>query len=130
LARALGPWIPDLVSTETVANERADALFDPRALHKLFGRGDARLADLVQNFADSAAHDIAALRSAPNAKRLAASAHRLRGAARMVGARLLAEQAGRIEAAANAGDLTSAKIAADGIEGLLVETLQAIRSVG
>ena len=37
--------------------------------------------------------------------------------------------AGRVEAAANAGELASAKIAADGMEGLLAETLQAMRSV-
>ena len=62
---------------------------------------------------------------------LAASAHRLNGAARMAGARLLAEQAVRVEAAANAGDLLAGRGARPREwNGCLTETLRAMRSVG
>ena len=84
----------------------------------------------MQNFADSAAREVAALRVAPDAQQLAASAHRLKGAARVAGARLLAEQAVRAEAAAKGGDLPPARGVADGMERLLAETLRAMRSVG
>jgi HPt (histidine-containing phosphotransfer) domain-containing protein len=73
---------------------------------------------------------VAALHAATDAKQLAASAHQLNGAARMAGARLLAEQAVRTEAAANAGNLAGARRAANGIERLLADTLRAMRSVG
>ncbi len=126
LARTLGRWMPELARPD-ISNETT--LFDPAALHGLFGADPGRLAALVQNFADSAACDIAAMRVAPAAGRLAASAHRLNGAARMAGARLLAEQARRIEAAAGAGDLAAAQRATDGLDHLLAETLRAMRSV-
>ena len=84
----------------------------------------------MQSFADSASEDIAAHAAAPNAEQMAAPAHRLNGAARMAGARLLAEQAVRVEAAANAGDLLAGRGAAEGMERLLTETLRAMRSVG
>jgi HPt (histidine-containing phosphotransfer) domain-containing protein len=122
--------MPDLVAAAASGNEPVGALFDPEALRSLFGDDPARLAALVQKFADNAARDIAALRAAPDAKQLVASAHRLRGAARMAGARLMAEQAMSAEVAANAGDLTGARVTADGMERLLAETLRVMRSVG
>ncbi len=130
LARTLGRWIPDLAPAEAPVETGNGALFDPEALRGLFGTDTARLAALVRNFADSATRDVAAIRAAPNARRLAASAHRLNGAARMAGARLLAEQAARAEAAANADDLAAARHAVDGMDRLLAETLGAMRSVG
>jgi signal transduction histidine kinase/CheY-like chemotaxis protein/HPt (histidine-containing phosphotransfer) domain-containing protein len=130
LARTLARWMPDLVATAAPGDVPAGALFDPEALRSLFGGDAARLAGLLQNFADSAARDIAALRRAPDAKQLAAAAHRLNGAARMAGARLMAERAMRVEAAAKAGDLASTRRAADGMEALLAETLRVMRSVG
>jgi HPt (histidine-containing phosphotransfer) domain-containing protein len=69
------------------------------------------------------------MRTAPDARQLAASAHRLTGAARMAGAGRLAEEAVRAEAAANAGDLTRARNTAQGMDRLLAETLLAMRSV-
>ena len=47
----------------------------------------------------------------------------------MVGARLLAEHASRVEAAARAGDLAAARDAADGMEAVLSDTLRAMPSV-
>lgn len=130
LARALGRWVPDLAPVMAPAEAASGALFDPQALRGLFGDNPVRLAALVQDFADSAARDIAAMRAAPDARLLAASAHRLKGAARVAGAGLLAERAGCAEAAANAGDLTGARHAAGGMDLLLAETLRAMRSIG
>jgi signal transduction histidine kinase/CheY-like chemotaxis protein/HPt (histidine-containing phosphotransfer) domain-containing protein len=129
LARTLGRWIPALVPESASTETASGALFDPEALRGLFGTDTKRLAALVQSFADSAKRDVAALRAAPNAEKMAAAAHRLNGAARMAGARLLAEQAVRVEAAANAGDLLTGRGAAKGMERLLTKTLRAMRSV-
>jgi signal transduction histidine kinase/CheY-like chemotaxis protein/HPt (histidine-containing phosphotransfer) domain-containing protein len=130
LARTLGRWIPDLDPVAAPEETPAGALFDPEALRGLFGADATRLAALLQNFADSAARDVAAIRVAADARQLAALAHRLHGAARMAGARMLAERAMRAETAAKAGDLAEARRAADGMDGLLADTLRAMRSVG
>jgi len=129
LARALGRWIPGLVATAAPA-QAAGALFDPEALRGLFGADPARLAELLQNFAQTATRDVARMRTAPDAKQLAAFAHRLKGAARMAGARVLAEQASCAEASADAGDLAAARRTADAMGPLLAGTLRAMRSVG
>ena len=42
----------------------------------------------------------------------------------MAGATLMAEQAARVEAAAEGGDLAGARRAADGMEALLADTLR------
>jgi HPt (histidine-containing phosphotransfer) domain-containing protein len=70
------------------------------------------------------------MRSEHDPRQIASSAHRLNGAARMAGARLLAEQAARAEAAGNGGDLESARRAAGEMDRLLAETLRVMRSVG
>jgi signal transduction histidine kinase/ActR/RegA family two-component response regulator/HPt (histidine-containing phosphotransfer) domain-containing protein len=138
LARTLARWIPDLGATDASADAPAwepiavptGALFDPEALRGLFGGDSARLAGLMQSFADNATRDVAALRAARDAQQLAAFAHRLKGAARMAGARLMAKQAARAETVAATGDFEAALRAADGMEALLAETLRAMRSVG
>jgi signal transduction histidine kinase/CheY-like chemotaxis protein/HPt (histidine-containing phosphotransfer) domain-containing protein len=129
LARTIARWIPN-VTPEGSAAVAAGALFDPEALRSVFGTSEARLAALLQTFADTAAREVAALCVAEDAGILAKAAHRLRGAAHMVGARLLAEHASRAEAAARAGDLAAARVAADGLEALLADTLRAMSSVG
>ena len=128
LTRTLGRWIPDIGLAAAPADIPAGALFDPEALRNLFGADMARLAALLRNFADRAARDLAALRVAADGPVMAATAHRLRGAAHMAGARMLAEAAMRCEAAANAGDLADAQRTAEGMERLLADTLQAMRS--
>jgi HPt (histidine-containing phosphotransfer) domain-containing protein len=104
-------------------------LFDPEALRSLFGADLGRLSKVLQSFADGAARDIAAMRTASSAQQLASSAHRVKGAARMAGARLLAKQAALAEAACDAGDLARARSAADEMDRLLAETLRAMGSV-
>ena len=128
LARALARWIPDLAAGGAASVEPAGALFDPQALRSLFGVG-GRFAGVVQSFAETATREVAALGAAQDAARLAACAHRLKGAAQVAGARLIAEQAARAEAAAKAGDLAGARRAAVGMEPLLAETLRVMRSV-
>jgi signal transduction histidine kinase/FixJ family two-component response regulator len=130
LARALGRWVPNLVATPAHGGVPNGALFDPEALRALFSSDAAKLAGLVQNFADSAKRDIAALHTALDAKQVAAFAHRLKGAARVAGATLIAEQAARVETAAEGHDLAGARRAAVGMEELLADTLEAMRSVG
>ena len=129
LARTLGRWIPDLVSPGPRSDVAPGALFDPEALRSLFGADLVRLSEVLQSFADGAARDIAAMHAAVSPRQLASSAHRVKGAARMAGARLLAEQAALAEAACNAGDLALARRAADEMDRLLAETLRAMRSV-
>jgi signal transduction histidine kinase/FixJ family two-component response regulator len=129
LARALGRWVPNLVATPAHGGVPNGVLFDPEALRALFSSDAAKLAGLVQNFADSAKRDIAALHTALDAKQVAAFAHRLKGAARVAGATLIAEQAARVETAAEGHDLAGARRAAVGMEELLADTLEAMRSV-
>jgi CheY-like chemotaxis protein len=128
LAHTLGRWFPDLAPAAPPAETAAEALFDPEPLRSLFGVDAAQRAALVRSFADSAARDVGLVRAAPDARQLAASAHRLKGAARMGGAKRLAEQALRAEAAAKAGDLAAARRAAEGMDRLLAETVRAMRS--
>ncbi|MEO9191850.1 MAG: ATP-binding protein, partial [Acetobacteraceae bacterium] len=135
LAAGMDGFLAKPVSLDALARTlgrgvAAAPLFDPAALRGLFGSDGARLAALVRKFADSAASDLAAMRAAPDAHGLAAAAHRLKGAARMAGARLLAEQAGRAEAAADAGDFAAAQTAVEGMERMLAETLRAMRLLG
>ena len=129
LARTLGRWVPNLVAMPAPGRAPNGALFDPKALRTLFGSDASKLAGHVQNFADSVKRDIAALHAAPEAKQVAAFAHRLRGAARVAGATLMAEQAARVEAAAEGHDLAGARCAAVGMEELLADTIEAMRSV-
>lgn len=129
LARTVARWIPEITGTASSREVAAGALFDPEALRTLFGAQSARLAALVQNFAGSATRDLAMMRGAADADQLVASAHRLKGAARMAGARVLAEQAERAEASAKAGDVAAARLAAEAMEVLLSETLRAMRSI-
>ena len=98
-------------------------------MRALFSSDAAKLARHVQKFADSAKRDIAALHAAPDATQVAAFAHRLRGAARVAGATLMAEQAALVEAAAEGHNLAGARIATVGLEELLANTLAAMRSV-
>jgi signal transduction histidine kinase/DNA-binding NarL/FixJ family response regulator len=128
LARTVARWLPDAVPTGSAAIA-AGALFDPEALRSVFGTDETRLTALLQTFADGAACEVTALLAAEDPGTVANAAHRLKGAAHMVGARLLAERAARTEAVARTGDLAAAHTAADGLEVLLADTLRAISSV-
>jgi len=129
LARTLVRWIPNLVAMPAPGDTPNGALFYPEALRALFSSDTAMLARHVQKFADSAARDIAALHAALDAKQVVVFAHRLKGAARVAGATLMAEQAARVEAAAEGHDLAGARCAAVGMAELLADTIEAMRSV-
>ena len=132
LARTLGRWLPELAPEGMLAAAGEDtvsgALFDPEALRGLFGADTARLAGILDSFAASAAQEMAALATLAEPDGLAGTAHRLKGASHMVGARLLAEQAGRVESLAREGEAAAAREAAAGMDALLARTLKAARA--
>jgi signal transduction histidine kinase/DNA-binding NarL/FixJ family response regulator len=138
LERALARWMPaglpeaGVPAADAVAAEPdgMGELFDPEALRKLFGAEAQRLAGLLDTFADGVERDGAAIAAAlargePEAA--ADAAHRLKGAARMAGARPLAEVAARIEATTRAGDVAAAMAAAQALPTLAATTIEAAR---
>ncbi|MBL6456351.1 PAS-domain containing protein [Belnapia sp. T6] len=127
LARTLGRWLPELAPAVPGADSVSGALFDPEALRGLFGADAQRLGGILDSFAANASKEVAALAEAAEAKRIAGTAHRLKGASHMIGARLLAEQAARVESLAKDGDAAAAQQAAAGIPALLADTLRAAR---
>jgi CheY-like chemotaxis protein len=128
LSRALGRFVPGLGEPGATAVPGSGAAFDPETLRGLFGSDPARLSRLFETFAEAATSDLATLHTATTEDARAEAAHRLKGAARMVGARMLADQASRVEAAARAGDTTAAMTAAEGLAGMLDETTRAARA--
>jgi signal transduction histidine kinase/DNA-binding NarL/FixJ family response regulator len=131
LARTLGRWVPGLApGSSSGPAEVAGALYDPQALVGLFGSDRARLRGIIEAFAESAEQEVAALLRRPAAPEAAHVAHRLKGAARMVGARLLAEQAAEVEAAGRKGDGDAAAAASACLADLLTRTLRAARAGG
>ncbi len=133
LARTLGRWLPELAPEGTLgvaagADTVSGALFDPEALRGLFGADTARLAGILDSFAASAAQEMATLATLAEPDGLAGTAHRLKGASHMVGARLLAEQAARVETLAREGETAAAREAAAGMDALLARTLKAARA--
>ncbi|WP_426958460.1 PAS-domain containing protein [Muricoccus radiodurans] len=125
LGRVLSRWIPSLATERTLRG--TGALYDPEALRSLFGADQARLNAILESFAESVSGEVAAIAKSTDSTELAHLAHRLKGAARMVGARLLAEQAAQVEAAARQGDVAAARAAAEGIESLMGRTLETAR---
>lgn len=130
LADALAPWIPGLRQNAGGAAPPApgDAVFDAAQLTGWFGEDRARLAQFVEQFAATAAADLAVLRNAAGAAEIAEAAHRLRGAARMLGAQRLADHAEAVEAAGRRGNLAAARREADALATLLSDTVQAARA--
>jgi signal transduction histidine kinase/DNA-binding NarL/FixJ family response regulator/putative methionine-R-sulfoxide reductase with GAF domain len=130
LVQNLARWIPGLDLRETPANAGGaeDLLFDARQLSGMFGADRSRLRRLVDEFASAAERDLPALLRAADGATLADAAHRLKGAARTVGATRLAAIAERIESAARDGDVGRARQHAAAIETLLNATVEAGRA--
>ncbi|HEY4254691.1 MAG TPA: PAS-domain containing protein [Roseomonas sp.] len=122
LSRILRRFLPSLAEGEAAGG----ALFDPEALRGLFGQQQDRLLGILEGFAQQATADIAEIGLLP-ASRQAELAHRLKGAARMVGARLLAEAAQALETAARGGDAAAADAAIATLPKLLADTLAVAR---
>jgi signal transduction histidine kinase/DNA-binding NarL/FixJ family response regulator len=115
---------------EDPAESSRFTLWDPDALRQLFGHDEARLTRLLGVFRDGVKRDGEAVLAALEAGDLggaAAAAHRLKGAARMAGARRLAELLAVVESAAKDGDAASARQAATGLNELSEKTLAAAR---
>lgn len=131
LARTMSRWLPDLrCPTETLSRvDSSGTLFDPARLRGLFGDNQAFLRRQIEKFADASTKDVRAIAAARTAAEIEDVAHRLKGAARTIGAVRLAELAGRVEAAGYSGDLPGAQRAAAGIESVLADTLRAGRDV-
>ena len=81
----------------------AAMVFDAAALRGLFGDDPGRLRSILESFAAQARLDLASMAQAEPGI-VQAAAHRLKSAARLVGARQLANIAGGVEAAVGAGD--------------------------
>ena len=128
LTRALSRFVPGLGEAGGTVLPTSGAAFDPETLRGLFGSDPARLSRLFETFVEAATGDLATLRGADSASARAEAAHRLKGAARMVGARMLADQASRVEAASRAGDDETALAVSEGLAAMLDETILAARA--
>jgi two-component system sensor histidine kinase EvgS len=128
LSRALGRFVPGLGESSGIAVPGSGAAFDPETLRGLFGSDPARLSRLFETFVEAATSDLATLRAAASEEARAEAAHRLKGAARMVGARMLADQASQVETASRAGDTKTALAASEGLSTMLAETTRAARA--
>jgi CheY-like chemotaxis protein/HPt (histidine-containing phosphotransfer) domain-containing protein len=132
LAAALHRWLPHVVfdpavrETETVSKPSAEALFDPftdilsaphapieqAVLKEIAGEDRVLARNLLRDFLLSARRDLHALREALNAENLADAAreaHRVKGAAALVGARDVRTAADAVESAARGQDPASAR---------------------
>jgi signal transduction histidine kinase/DNA-binding NarL/FixJ family response regulator len=132
LAKALGRHLPGAAGVPADVAELA-TLWDPEALRSLFGHDGARLAKLLATFRDGVRRDGEAVLAALAAGDLtgaASAAHRLKGAARMAGARRLAELLAELESAAKDGEAEAAGRAAAALPALSEKTLAAAEAMG
>jgi signal transduction histidine kinase/ActR/RegA family two-component response regulator/HPt (histidine-containing phosphotransfer) domain-containing protein len=129
LSRALGRHLPQAPLAVPAAEEPGVAtLWDPEALRQLFGADEARLGKLIATFRDGVARDGEAVLGAlakGDLEAAAAAAHRLKGAARMAGARRLAELMAELEGAAKKGELAAAQRAGEALPALSERTITA-----
>ena len=128
LSRALSRFVPGLGESDGATARPSGAAFDPETLRGLFGSDPIRLSRLFETFVEAATGDLATLRTTETDSVRAEAAHRLKGAARMVGARMLADQASRVEAAAREGDTAAAMAASERLSAMLAETTHAARA--
>jgi signal transduction histidine kinase/ActR/RegA family two-component response regulator/HPt (histidine-containing phosphotransfer) domain-containing protein len=136
LSRTLARFLPTQPAPGTEpgpAPAEIAPLYDPEALRSLFGADPKRLAGLLTSFRDGVRRDVEAVATALSAGDLPAAAdaaHRLKGAARMAGARPLADLLGVIESAAREGQQETAHGAAAGLGPLADRTLAAVQAAG
>jgi signal transduction histidine kinase/HPt (histidine-containing phosphotransfer) domain-containing protein/ActR/RegA family two-component response regulator len=136
LSRTLARFLPTQPAPGTEpgpAPAEIAPLYDPEALRSLFGADPKRLAGLLASFREGVKRDVEAVNAALAAGDLPAAAeaaHRLKGAARMAGARPLADLLGVVEAAARDGQADTANGAAAGLGPLAERTLAAVQTAG
>ncbi len=124
LAASLQRWLPHTVAAEDAATPdtatvdavmtetglpqlAAPPLLDVSALQELSGGDDGDTGALLRDFLDSTVQDLAALaqaRTGGDLPDLTRQAHKIKGAARLVGASELAQAAAELEAAGHAGE--------------------------
>ena len=135
LARTLGRFLPQQAApgAEAVAPVETAALFDPETLRQLFGADPVRLSGLLRSFREGLQRDseaVAVALSVGDLAAAAAAAHRLKGAARMAGARPLADLLAQVEAAAREGGFEEASRVAACLPALSEKTLAAVQAAG
>ncbi|OYW10425.1 MAG: hypothetical protein B7Z53_01070 [Rhodospirillales bacterium 12-71-4] len=136
LSRTLARFLP----TQALAGAAPDAapldvapLFDPEALRSLFGADPKRLAGLLASFREGLVRDAEAVETAlagGDLEAAANAAHRLKGAARMAGARPLADLLATVESAAREGRRPQAAAAGARLAALASGTLAAMAKGG
>lgn len=134
LAQALGRFLPrSPADSGPPAPAGFATLWDPEALRQLFGDDPARLAGLLGTFKAGLRRDseaVTAALAAGDLETAAEAAHRLKGAARMAGARRLAELLAEVEMVARGGELAAARRAAETLPALADSTLAAMEAAG
>jgi signal transduction histidine kinase/CheY-like chemotaxis protein/HPt (histidine-containing phosphotransfer) domain-containing protein len=138
LQAVLARWLPASVSNASIdvegtepAGENAvlDPVLDLDVLRALVGDDEPLIADLQLEFRKQCRHDGPALQQAlvtGEGEQVAAIAHRLKAAARSVGALALGTLCDRLERAARGNDLSPAQAHASTLAGLLQKTEQAL----
>ncbi|MDP3417761.1 PAS-domain containing protein [Falsiroseomonas sp.] len=136
LSRTLARFLPNQAPQGALpgpAPAEIAPLFDPEALRSLFGADPKRLAGLLASFREGVKRDVEAVAlalAAGDLPGMAAAAHRLKGAARMAGARPLADLLAAVEMAARDGNAEAASGAAVGLPALAERTLAAVQAAG
>lgn len=110
------------------------ALLDEQALARLHedfaSTGDlGELARLIRNFLERGAEQVEAIRDAAEREDcdgLSAAGHKLKGSSRTLGASLAGKVAGKVETAAEAGDLAAARLALGELEVVFSHTRRAL----
>ena len=95
-------------------------LLDPAVLAELTGGDDAIASEVLRDFLDTTAqdlHELAHARDHVDAAALTRQAHKIKGAARLVGAGELAQAAADLEAAGPQGDWSALLPLATGVRG-------------
>jgi signal transduction histidine kinase/DNA-binding NarL/FixJ family response regulator len=135
LGRTLARFLPQQAPGTIPGAQAEDVapLFDPEALRQLFGSEPARLSGLLRSFREGVLRDgeaVAAAIAVGDMEGAGAAAHRLKGAARMAGARPLADLLARLEEAAREGRPDAATAAARQLPSLAERTLAAVQAAG
>lgn len=130
LRDTLARWLPDMdnnkqrPATSQRATEAIAGPVDDRVLRELLGDDEEAIHSLLETFSESAgahADELMGAWSERDAAGVAASAHKLKSAARSIGARMLADLCSLIESAGNDEDWVSLTTLAPAIKGRLRE---------
>jgi PAS domain S-box-containing protein len=131
LRQALERWLPPAAAVELPApTEAGAAVFDPAVLHAYFGHEPATLRSILSEFlrlTPEQAAEIAAAAPTDSA-RIAAAAHKLKSAARAVGALALGQCCAQLERAAQGADTVAVAAAQSGFASAWRQARRAIEA--